>query len=94
MGASDQSGKITNWSNRPGENYKHQFIVAPGDFISGGFAGNDADYGWMSGTSMAAPIVTGAIAILHDHWGHLKGDPVATAGIIFDSAIDLSLIHI
>ena len=88
VGASDQSGKITNWSNRPGENYKHQFIVAPGDFISGGFAGNDADYGWMSGTSMAAPIVTGAIAILHDHWGHLKGDPVATAGIIFDSAID------
>ena len=88
VGASDESGRIAGWSNRPGENYKNQFIVAPGDFISGGFAGNDADYGWMSGTSMAAPMVTGAIAILHDHWGHLKGNPVATAGIIFDSAID------
>ena len=88
VGASDQSGRITSWSNKPGEAYKHQFIVAPGDYISGGFAINDADYGWMSGTSMAAPMVTGAIAILHDHWAHLKGNPVATAGILFDSAID------
>ena len=43
----------------------------------------------MSGTSMAAPIVTGVIAILHDHWGHLKGDPSATAGILFESATDM-----
>ena len=88
VGASDQSGKITSWSNKPGNAYKHQFIVAPGDYISGGFANSDADYGHMSGTSMAAPMVTGAIAILHDHWGHLKGDPGATAGILFESAID------
>jgi hypothetical protein len=89
VGASDQSGRIAGWSNRPGNNYKDQFIVAPGDFISGGFAGGDAEYGWMSGTSMAAPIVTGVIAILHDHWGHLKGDPSATAGILFESATDM-----
>ena len=88
VGASDQSGNIASWSNRPGNNYKDQFIVAPGDYISGGFANSDADYGHMSGTSMAAPMVTGAIAILHDHWGHLKGDPRATAGILFESAID------
>ena len=88
VGATDQSGNIASWSNRPGKNYKHQFIVAPGDYISGGFANSDADYGHMSGTSMAAPIVTGAIAILHDYWGHLKGDPGATAGILFQSAID------
>ena len=88
VGASDQSGNIASWSNRPGNNYKDQFIVAPGDYISGGFANSDDDYGHMSGTSMAAPIVTGAIAILHDHWGHLKGDPGATAGILFQSAID------
>jgi len=88
VGASDQSGNITSWSNKPGKHYKHQFIVAPGDFISGGFAGSDSDYGWMTGTSMAAPIVTGVIAILHDYWGYLKNNPALTAGILFDSAID------
>ena len=88
VGATDQSGNLTPWSNRPGQHYKHQFIVAPGDYISGGFANSDTGYGHMSGTSMAAPMVTGAIAILHDHWGHLKGDPKATAGILFESAID------
>ena len=88
VGATDQSGNIASWSNRPGNNYKDQFIVAPGDYISGGFANSDTGYGHMSGTSMAAPMVTGAIAILHDHWGHLKGDPKATAGILFESAID------
>ena len=88
VGATDSSGNITGWSNRPGKHYKNQFIVAPGDYISGGFANSDTDYGHMSGTSMAAPMVTGAIAILHDHWGHLKGDPGATAGILFESAID------
>ena len=88
VGATDQSGNIAPWSNRPGKNYKDQFIVAPGDYISGGFANSNADYGHMSGTSMAAPMVTGAIAILHDHWGHLKGNPKATASILFESAID------
>ena len=69
--------------------YKNQFIVAPGDYISGAFAGSDNDYGHMSGTSMAAPIVTGVIAILHDHWGHLKNNPQATAKILYDSATDM-----
>ena len=88
VGATDQSGNITSWSNKPGQHYKHQYIVAPGDWISGGFAGSDSDYGYMTGTSMAAPIVTGVVAILHQHWSHLKNNPVLTAGILFDSAID------
>ena len=88
VGATDQSGNIISWSNTPGNNYKNQFIVAPGDYISCAFAGTDNDNGHMSGTSMAAPIVTGVIAILHDHWGHLKNNPSATAGVLFDSAID------
>jgi hypothetical protein len=88
VGATDQSGNITSWSNKPGAHYKHQYIVAPGDWISGGLAGSDNDYGYMTGTSMAAPIVTGVVAILHQHWSHLKNNPVLTAGILFDSAID------
>ena len=89
VGATDQSGKIAYWSNRPGNNYKDQFIVAPGDFISGGFADSDEDYGFMTGTSMAAPIVSGAIALAHDYWPHLKKNPEMTLGIIYDSATDL-----
>ena len=89
VGATDSTGKITYWSNRPGNNYKDQFIVAPGDFISGAFSKSDNDYGFMSGTSMAAPMVTGAVALLHDRWGHLKKDPEATAQILYESATDL-----
>ena len=89
VGATDSTGRITYWANRPGNNYKDQFIVAPGDFISGAFGQSDNDYGFMSGTSMAAPMVTGAVALLHDRWGHLKKDPEATAQILYESATDL-----
>ena len=89
VGATDQLVRLTYWSNRPGNNYKDQFIVAPGDFISGAFGQSDNDYGWMSGTSMAAPMVTGAVALLHDRWKHLKKDPEATAQILYESATDL-----
>ena len=59
------------------------------NFISGAFGQSDADYGHMSGTSMAAPIVTGTVALLHSYWGHLKNNPQATASILFESATDL-----
>ena len=35
---------------------------------------NDGGYDGMSGTSMAAPVVTGQIAILHQMWPHMKGE--------------------
>ena len=35
---------------------------------------NNGGYGGMSGTSMAAPVVTGQIAILHQMWPHMKGE--------------------
>ena len=89
VGASNQNGALAWWSNTPGNHYKDQFIVAPGDFIVGAFGQSDADYGHMSGTSMAAPIVTGAVALLHSYWGHLKNNPKATASILFESATDL-----
>ena len=71
VGATNANGALAWWSNTPGNHYKNQFIVAPGDFIVGAFGQSDADYGHMSGTSMAAPIVTGAVALLHSNWGHL-----------------------
>jgi len=47
------------------------YVLAPGSTYS---TNKDGGYGNMSGTSMAAPIVTGQIAILHQMWPHMKGE--------------------
>ena len=46
------------------------YIVAPGVWNS---TGADGGYNIQGGTSMAAPAVSGAIAILHEMWPHMKG---------------------
>ena len=47
------------------------YVLAPGWTYS---TNKDGSYGNMTGTSMAAPIVTGQIAILHQMWPHMKGE--------------------
>ena len=47
------------------------YVLAPGWTYS---TDKDGSYGNMTGTSMAAPIVTGQIAILHQMWPHMKGE--------------------
>jgi len=47
------------------------YVLAPGNTYS---TDKDGSYGNMTGTSMAAPIVTGQIAILHQMWPHMKGE--------------------
>lgn len=99
VGSVDVEGNISNFSNRPGEacftllglclgdKMKNHFIVAPGELIlvSDGAGGTTR----MSGTSFAAPLVSGAIALLHDRWPWLANFPGETAKIILDSAKDL-----
>lgn len=102
VGSVSLSGTISSFSNRPGENcflpngastcsenlkWKNHFIVAPGENIyaalpSGGF-------GYMSGTSMATPIVAGVAALLQKRWPELKADPEKLALILFETAKDL-----
>jgi subtilisin family serine protease len=50
---------------------KDFFIMADGTQITS--AKNGGGYVTMTGTSMAAPTVTGAIAVLHQMWPHMKG---------------------
>lgn len=102
VGSIGPSGQISEFSNTPGEacfiywgsgcngeeyTLKNHFIVAPGEWIL--VSDGEGGVTRMSGTSFAAPIVTGAIALLHDRWGWLKDNPAETKEIIFATADDL-----
>lgn len=119
VGSVDPSGKISDFSNRPGNacltdggqcknpaawsrldslfdtsDYlknsgllMNRFIVAPGEYIlvSDGKGGVQR----LSGTSFAAPLVAGTVALIHDRWPWLKKYPRDVAKAILESATDL-----
>jgi len=65
----------------------NRFLVAPGELIlvSDGQGGVTR----MSGTSFAAPLVSGTIALLQDRWPWLKNHPRDVARIVLESAQDM-----
>lgn len=100
VGSINPVGEISSFSNRPGgacltdqggcnagNRLMDRFIVAPGELIlvSDGHGGVVR----RSGTSFAAPLVSGAISLLHDRWEWLAQYPEETADIILRSARDL-----
>ena len=100
VGSVDVTGKISNFSNTPGsacltaalglclgDYLRDHYIVAPGELIlvSDGHGGVVRE----SGTSFAAPLVSGAIALLQNRWPWLVNYPTETVKIILDSAKDL-----
>ncbi|MBA4800646.1 MAG: S8 family serine peptidase [Euryhalocaulis sp.] len=100
VGSVGPSGEISSFSNTPGEaclldngicheenKLKYRFLVAPGEMIL--VADGEGGLVRRSGTSFAAPLVTGAIALLHDRWPWLSRYPKESAGIILQSARDL-----
>lgn len=102
VGSVNPDGTISNFSNRPGEaclfmaggnpfapcaesnKLKYRFIVAPGDLIL--VDDNNGGVTRQSGTSFAAPMVTGAIALLQTRWPWLAQHPAESAQIILQSA--------
>lgn len=50
------------------------YILAPGDKVASTSA--DGEYRTLSGTSMAAPAVTGAVGVVHQMWPYMKGENI------------------
>ena len=48
------------------------YLLAPGAGINSTWY--DGTYKIQSGTSMAAPVITGAVAVLHQQWPYMKGE--------------------
>ncbi len=100
VGSVDPTGEISSFSNTPGEaclltdgvcieenKLKYRFLVAPGELIL--TSDNEGGLTRVSGTSFAAPIVSGAVALLQSRWNWLAQNPEETAEILLRSATDL-----
>ncbi len=83
VGAVGANNVIASWSNRAGDT-RNFYLVAPGVSI---YSTYPSGYATGSGTSMATPYVTGAVALIKSGWTYL--DAPTIANILFTSAKDL-----
>lgn len=98
VGSVNASNTLSYFSNTPGTgqiitgqgNLSHmsRWIMAPGEGIYSSWYTNKNAYVVTSGTSMATPVVTGAIALLNARWPTLIQNGTAD-DILFASAQDL-----
>lgn len=99
-GSVNSANVASSFTNRPGSGnlvnsagaktaYTARWVMAPGDNILAPYtvAGNNAYYLW-SGTSMAAPIVSGSLMLLQNAWPILKTNGT-TANLLLATASDL-----
>jgi hypothetical protein len=82
-GSVNVNNQISSWSDRAG-NARDHYMVAPGENVTVPWLGSLAV---VSGTSVSAPIISGAAAIILSRWPSLTGREVAD--ILFQSATDL-----
>ena len=84
VGAVTSAGTLASYSNKAGT-AKDYYLVAPGDYYDS-ISANGIKTG-MQGTSMAAPVVSGAAAIVWGLWPYLKATDVSN--ILLVTAKDL-----
>ncbi len=100
VGSVDPTNTISFFSNQPGEacllvnsvcneadKLKYRFVVAPGELLL--TSDNNGGTARVSGTSFAAPLVTGAISLIHDRWPWLQERADVTTRIVLETAQDL-----
>lgn len=83
VGAVDANKRLASFSNKAGDTAQY-FLVAPGVNIISSY---NTGYGYLSGTSMAAPAVSGAAALITGYWPYLRANQVAS--ILLNTADDL-----
>lgn len=83
VGAVDANKKLASFSNKAGDTAQF-YLVAPGVNIISSYS---TSYAYMSGTSMAAPAVSGAAALVTGYWPYLKANQVAA--ILLNTTDDL-----
>lgn len=88
VGAVDAKNQIASFSNRAGD-AKNFYLVAPGVSLIGAYPSSPTTYAMMSGTSMAAPLVAGAAAVVKSAWPYLTAKNVAS--VLLLTATDLGV---
>lgn len=79
---SEKRAKFSNYLNRRSILFPSYFVMAPGDEVISAVFGNKTDK--MSGTSMAAPMVSGSLALLKERFPSLK--PEELVALLLKSA--------
>jgi subtilisin family serine protease len=91
VGAVDANNVIASFSNRAGD-ARNFYLVAPGVNLIGAYASAPNAYAYMSGTSMAAPVVAGAAAVVKSAWPYLTAPKVAE--VLFVTATEIGRAHV
>lgn len=83
VGAVDANKRLASFSNKAGDTAQF-YLVAPGVNIISSYG---TGYAYLTGTSMAAPAVSGAAALITGYWPYLRASQVAA--IMLNTADDL-----